>query len=248
MAAKAVAGNGAGGTKAAPLYGRIKSNILQRIRSGEWRPGATIPGEIELAAAYGCARMTVNRAIRELADEGVLERRRRAGTRVAPFTGHSALLEIPRIDREIERLGASVGYRLLSRRLQPAQAEMAERFEVGEGTPLLSVTCLHLADGLPFQLEKRWINLEAAPEAAREDFAASGPNQWLLDHVAWSEVEHEVAAVAAERADAEILGIAAGAPVLEISRKTRDGRRVVTLARLLHPGQSYRLQARAGVA
>ncbi|MBA5777180.1 histidine utilization repressor [Stappia sp. F7233] len=242
------AGAGAESAKASPLYGRIKADILQRIRKGEWRPGATIPGEVELARSYGCARMTVNRAIRELAGEGVLERRRRAGTRVAPFTGHSALLDIPRIDQEIERLGARVGYRLIGRKSVAADAELAARLDVAQGAPILEVTCLHLADGVPFQLERRWINLQAAPDAAGEDFASSGPNQWLLDHIAWSSVEHEVAALAAEPADAEVLGIARGAPILEISRRTRQGSRVVTLARLLHPGESYRLQARASVA
>ncbi len=230
---------------AGPLYKRIKSDILSRMRSGEWRPGTTIPGEVDLAEAYGCARMTVNRAIRELADEGILERRKRAGTRVSPFTGHSALLEIPRIDREIERLGWRVGYRLIKRRVMTARGELAKRFEVAEGAKVVSVVCLHLADGVPFQLEQRWINLAAAPAAETESFEKQGPNQWLLDHVPWSSVEHEVAAVAASGLEAFELGVQPGSPLLEISRRTRDGERVVTIARLLHPGGSYRLQARA---
>ena len=62
-------------------YVDIKTDIVGRIRRGDWPLDAIIPGEVELAAELGCARATVNRALRELADEGVLERRRKAGTR-----------------------------------------------------------------------------------------------------------------------------------------------------------------------
>ena len=61
----------------------IRAEVLRRIERRDWRPGATIPTEEQLAAEFGCARATVNRALRELAEAGVLERRRKAGTRVA---------------------------------------------------------------------------------------------------------------------------------------------------------------------
>ena len=58
-------------------YKQIKQDVLEQIRDGHWRPGELIPKEQALADSLGCARMTVHRALRELAEEGVLERRRR---------------------------------------------------------------------------------------------------------------------------------------------------------------------------
>ena len=69
--------------KAAALYRDVKAEILKRIRRRDWATGALIPAETALAAEFGVARATVNRALRELAEEGVLDRRRRAGTRVS---------------------------------------------------------------------------------------------------------------------------------------------------------------------
>ena len=60
-------------------YRDVKAEILRRITEGDWAPGARLPGEVELAEAFGVARATVNRAMRELTDEGLLERRRKAG-------------------------------------------------------------------------------------------------------------------------------------------------------------------------
>ena len=98
-------------------YLEIKHHVLGKIRAGAWPPGTLIPKERELAEAFGCARMTVHRALRELADEGVVERRRRSGTRVALQTTRSAMLEIPRVDQEIERQGAIYRYRRIARRI-----------------------------------------------------------------------------------------------------------------------------------
>ena len=66
-------------------YRDVKTDILSKITKGAWGPGSLIPSEVELADTYGCARATVNRAMRELADEGIVERRRKAGTRVCGF-------------------------------------------------------------------------------------------------------------------------------------------------------------------
>lgn len=66
----------------AATYREIKADILAKITRGDWRPGALIPSEWELAESYGAARATVNRAMRELAAEGLIERKRKSGTRV----------------------------------------------------------------------------------------------------------------------------------------------------------------------
>ena len=56
-------------------FREIKGEILRRIQHREWPPGALVPGEVELAEEFGCARATVNRAMRELVEEGMIERK-----------------------------------------------------------------------------------------------------------------------------------------------------------------------------
>ena len=52
------------------LHRRIRSDIAERILSGEWSPGFRIPFEHELMEEYGCSRMTVNKALAPLAERG----------------------------------------------------------------------------------------------------------------------------------------------------------------------------------
>ena len=98
-----------------PVYQNIKTEIREWIQTGIWKQGGLIPVEVALAKEFGCARATVNRALRELAEEGIFERRRKAGTRVVMPTGRSANFEIPRIRLEIEETGATYHYALLLR-------------------------------------------------------------------------------------------------------------------------------------
>ena len=87
-------------------YKDVKSDILSKITKGEWAPGSLVPNEVDLAATYGCARATVNRAMRELADDGLIERRRKAGTRVRMTPIRQARFDIPIVRAEIEEKGA----------------------------------------------------------------------------------------------------------------------------------------------
>jgi len=226
-------------------YREVKQHVLGRIRSGEWGPGAPVPREHELAQRFGCARMTVHRALRELAEEGVLERRRRSGTRVALQTARSALVEIPRVDREIEATGARYHYRRLARRIVRPGAAAAAQLGLAPGARALRVTCLHHAGEVPFQLEERWINLDAVPEARDEPFTEQPPNVWLLERRPWSNVEHVIGAIQAGDREARRLAIDAGDALLLIERRTWLERQVLTWVRMLHPGRFYRLRAAA---
>ena len=84
-----------------PVYQNIKNEMREWIQTGIWKQGGLIPVEAALAKEFGCASATVNRALRELAQEGILERRHKAETRVVMPVGRSANFEIPRILLEI---------------------------------------------------------------------------------------------------------------------------------------------------
>ena len=102
--------------KAVSLYQRILSEIRARILSGEWQPGHRIPFEHELSVEYGCSRMTVNKAMSELAKSGLIERRRRSGSFVSRPRSQAAILEIHDIRTEVQALGLPYRYQLMSHR------------------------------------------------------------------------------------------------------------------------------------
>ena len=85
----------------------MQQEVLRRINAREWPPGALIPNEADLATEFGCARATVNRALRTVAEAGFLDRKRRAGTRVALQPVARATLSIAVIRQEVEDNGTA---------------------------------------------------------------------------------------------------------------------------------------------
>lgn len=228
-----------------PLHQRILADISARIVSGEWPPGHRIPFEHELTAQYGCSRMTVSKALGQLARAGLIERRKRSGSHVARPRSQAAVMEIHDIRTEVEALGLSYGYRLLSRDRHDSAGLEDEAAGFEAGTSLLDLACLHLAGDTPFCLEERVISLDAVPEAAGESFSAVAPGPWLLGHVPWSTAEHVIRATGAGREAARLLDIPAGTPCLAVERRTWSADGVpLTHVRLTYPGASHAVVAR----
>lgn len=225
-------------------YLDVKAAILERIRGGALAPGDTVPGEERLAGEFGCARVTVNRALRELAEAGVVERRRKAGTRVLDPGPRDAEMEIPSVRAEIEATGAEYRYELIGRRVAAPPREVRTALGIGPGEKALHLACRHWAGTRVHQAEDRWINLRTVPAARDADFSAGGPSEWLIRAMPLSRVEHVFSAANAGAAEAELLGIAPGEAVFVAERRTWIDGRTITRARLIHPGATHRMVAR----
>lgn len=226
------------------LYRRIRADIEARILSGAWPPGHRVPFEHELMSEYGCSRMTVNKALSELANAELIERRKRAGTFVRQPKVLSAVLEIADIPAEITALGRRYDYRLIARRERQATRADRRRLRTEDAGDILAIECCHSADGVPFAYEERLIDLAAVPEARTADLAAEPPGTWLLQHVPWNEAEHCIGAVAADAEIALRLGLAEGTACLVIERHTWRNNRTLTAVRLVYPGAVHQLVAR----
>ncbi|WP_280821155.1 histidine utilization repressor [Pseudaminobacter soli (ex Li et al. 2025)] len=226
------------------LHQRILADISERILSGEWAPGHRIPFEHELTEEYGCSRMTVNKALSELAKAGLIERRRRSGSFVRRPQSQAAVLEIHDIKAEVQALGLPYRYELLSRHKRKSTAVDRDLLELSEPGPVLALRSRHFAGQRPFCLEERLISLVAVPEAASEPFDIDAPGPWLIGHVPWSAAEHRIRATAAEHEVAEALGIEPGTPCLVVERRTWSAEHPVTHVRFTYPADSHSLVAR----
>jgi GntR family histidine utilization transcriptional repressor len=213
-------------------YHDIKATILLRIRENIWPPSANLPGEIDLAKEFGCARATVNRAMRELVDEGILERKRKAGTKVKPSPTRRAMFSIPIVREEVANTGAKYRYVLIERAVIPVPRWLRARMDIAKDQPTLHLRCMHYADGNPYQFEDRWINLAAVPTAADFDFEDIGPNEWLVREVPFTEGELVFTATNATNEIANLLKSVDGAAVFTVERTTWLDKMSVTYARL----------------
>jgi GntR family transcriptional regulator, histidine utilization repressor len=227
---------------AQPLYERVKDYVTERIRSGEWRPGARVLSEHEFVRELGVSRMTVNRAVRELVVAGVLSREPGRGTYVADLPAASQPLEIRNVAADIRSRGhvhRAVPVRLESTAAPP---DVASHFGTGAPQQLFHSVILHLENDRPLEVEDRWVNPVVAPDYLSIDFATTTPNEHLMSVAPLERVEHVVRAIGAEPTIDHLLGIPLGSPVLLIERTTWSRGLPASFARLHHAGSRFELR------
>ena len=224
-----------------PRYRQLKELIIGQISSGELRPRDRVPSENELVDSTGVSRMTANRALRELNDEGYVERVAGVGTFVADFKAASHVLEVRSIADEVAHRGHQHSASVLLCEEKPADARAARALQTDVGTALLQVKLVHYESGIPIQLEDRYVLSEFAPQFLQQDFCTITPSAYLSSVSPLQEAEHVVRAAMPDRETRQNLEMADDEPCLVVSRRTWAHGRPVSIARLYHPGSRFEL-------
>lgn len=226
-----------------PRYQQVQQHIRDRIAGGEWAVDQRIPSEHELVAELGVSRMTVNRAVRELTDQGILRRVQGLGTFVADPRPQATLLEIRNIADEIRARGGDYSCELVRLGETPANDDQAAHMNLAPGDVIFHSLLVHCENGVPIQLEDRLVNPAVGPDYLDVDFAATTPNEYLMKVAPLANVEHIVDAVMPEADTRELLRMPEGEPCLLLHRRTWALGTVASLAWLTHPSSRYRLRA-----
>tara|TARA_B000000460_G_scaffold243695_1_gene212898 strand:+ start:2741 stop:3454 length:714 start_codon:yes stop_codon:yes gene_type:complete len=215
-----------------PKAQAIAHEVRRRIIDREWRQGDRIPDEADLAVEFGAARATVNKALQLLADEGLLDRRRRAGTRVAVDPVRKTVLTIPIVREQIESAGMAYGHRIIAHRRAPAPEAIARRLDVGPGAPMIHLRAVHYGDEAPFQYEDRWINPQAVSGMSSVDFRLVNANEWLVRNAPYSRADFTFSAANADARDARMLQTHPGQALLILHRTTWNEDHPITTVRI----------------
>lgn len=215
----------------------IRDSIRQMILDSTYGPGDKLPRDAEFAERFGCARTTVHRAMRDLAQSGVVERRRKGGTMVRHDPVTRATLDIPITRLEVEQKGCAYQYQLIRRKMQQVTPAIAENFGLSEPRRMLRVEALHLADGRPYIFEDRWICPETVPEIEAVDLTRESANEWLVRHRPYSRCDLRLYARPGTSRDQELLHSAVGDALFVMERTTWIGADPITSLRAVaHPG------------
>jgi GntR family transcriptional regulator, histidine utilization repressor len=227
-----------------PLYETVKEHVRRRVRAGTWKAGDRIPSEHELVAALGVSRMTVHRALREMAARGELVRLAGVGTFIGEDRPQSGLMRVADIASEIRARGHAYSCEMVGVAHEPAPPDAAAALGLEAGSAVYHSVCVHRENGAPVQLEDRYVNPRAAPDFIAQDFTRVRPAEYLLRAVPLDEVEHVVDAVRPTKREAAMLRIPQSEPCLVLTRRTWSNEDVVTFVRCVHPGSRYRLGTR----
>jgi len=226
----------------APQYLKVKTHLREGIASGRWRPGERLPSESELTDAFGVSRMTVNRALRELHQEGLVERVQGVGSFVAELNRIASTLTVRDVHEEIAARGHHHQARVHLLETVKATAEQAGQFQLKTGARLFHSVIVHHENGVAIQCEDRLVNPACAPDYMTQDFEQVTPTHYLLEVSPLSEARYTIEAAMPNVLEARLLAMPRGEPCLVVKRCTLSQGRAVTAVRLVHPGSRWFLQ------
>ncbi|CAD5107892.1 histidine utilization repressor [Zestomonas carbonaria] len=227
-----------------PRYRAIEEFLLESIRDGVYPANHQIPPEEQLARDFGVSRMTANKAILELVRKGYLIRQAGLGTFVTDRKAESPLHEVLNIASEVRGRGHSYSNDVIRCEAVEADDEVALRLGLRLGARVFHSILVHREDGVPIQLEDRFVNPRWVPHYLETDFSLHTPNEVLVASCPISDVEHVVEAMMVDAQTAALLQIdGERMPCLSVIRRTWSDDHLVSYARLIHPGDRYKLRA-----
>ena len=223
-------------------YARVKQHLKEALAQGRFPPGTLMPSEAGLVAQFGVSRMTVNRALRELQAEGLVDRVQGVGTFAARLHRVSSTLRIRDLQEEIGERGHRHSARVVRVGAEPAATALAAQLGLAPGATVFHSLIVHCEDGVPLQCEDRYVNPACAPGYLSVDFAHMTPTHYLFEVTALWRAQFSIEAALPTAEEAALLEIAPADPCLVVVRRTFTTEAVITIARLVQPGARYTLQ------
>ena len=207
-----------------PLYQQIKGLILQSLQASEWKPGESIPSEMELAARYRVSQGTVRKAIDELASGHLLIRKQGKGTFVATHAEHQVqyrFLKLVPDQGDLNTEGPAQREIVDCKRLR-ASAEIARALALRSGDTVLQVRRVLSFANVPTILEDLWLPGTPFKGLTAERLADyHGPMYALFETefgVRMVRAEEKIRAVLPDKAQRELLQLPPNTPLLSVER------------------------------
>ena len=156
-----------------PLYYQLKEEIKKKILNGTYKENDLIPSERELGAQFNLSSTTVRRALNDLVQERLLERKAGKGTFVRMSKVKRDLRKVLGFTANMQEMGLSPSTKVLSKKIMPANLFARQRLGLEKGSMVVKINRLRLANDVPMMLETRYIRTDLCPGIEKHDLSSS---------------------------------------------------------------------------
>ena len=206
------------------LYYQLKEKLTKKIASHEWKPGEKIPSEAELCEAYSVSRITVRKAIEDLARSGQLVKHQGKGTFVTNVSMEHKLSKFYSFSEELTRSGMTERAQVLSFDIIAATEEVREKLSLQKDEQVFMIKRLRMADEMPYTVEISYIPYAQCPGLTAENIAKNGLYNSMRNLNVFPErIIEKIRAAVVGKSDAGLMKIKPNSPAIKLERLTYYG-------------------------
>ena len=226
-----------------PLFEDIKESIKKQIADGVYKVGDKIPTEMELSKVFSTSRQTVNKALRDLVLDDIIERFPRSGSFVKEKVAQSSILDLKNIADEVKERGNTYSNRLVSLNKIKADGNISKVLHVVKDQELYISQMIHYENGVPVRFDTRYIKPSSSKEYINQKFTDITPGEYLKKSCPVEKVDNTIEAVVVSHEIKEYLDISHNEPCLKISRVVTSRGEVASYSKLYYPSSRYKLNS-----
>ncbi|MDZ5711025.1 GntR family transcriptional regulator [Jeotgalibacillus haloalkalitolerans] len=202
---------------AAPLYKKIAQQIKEEIQSGKWQEGETIPTEHHLSTTYGASRVTIRQAIKQLVEEGLLEKVQGSGTYVKEQKIEHNIFELVSFTEEMRRLNKEPVNQIMKFEMIQPDDHIRRMLRLGENETVFYIRRQRLVDDMPYVVEDTYLPVRLFPNLSYQ--IMTGSKYDYIEKEVGTKIKEsfqEVIPILPDPAIAEALQVNSGQPILKI--------------------------------
>jgi len=226
-----------------PLFEDIKESIKKQIDDGVYNVGDKIPTEMELAKTFSTSRQTVNKALRDLVLDDIIERFPRSGSFVKEKIAQSSILDLKNIADEVRERGNKYSNKLVSLNKLKANEYIAKVLHAVKDQEIYISQMIHYENDVPVRFDTRYIKPSSAPEYINQKFKTNTPSQFLKQNCPVESVQNTIEAVMVNQEIQDYLEITKSEPCLKISRVVTSNGEIASYSKLYYPSSRYKLNS-----
>lgn len=212
-----------------PAYVRVYNSLRSRIMENEYAIGDHLPSEPELEKQFMVSRTTVRKAVELLSNEGLVEARQGRGTVVLDYTTTQNINQVSSLSETLERRGIKVYTKNMHIDTIPASAHIARELEIPQGTPVVRIQRLQMADDTPIALFRNYLVEEYVPNIRNYVSTFSHLYDFLEEHYGLliDSARDRISARSASFEEAEMLKVPIGEALIYLVRVCYSSGRVI---------------------
>jgi GntR family transcriptional regulator len=228
-----------------PLYLQIQNFLIDRIREGEYSPGAQVPSELEIASQHRVSRMTARKALDALVSKGILYRRKGKGTYVAQGVVSYGLSTMLSFSRTLQAQGYNVVTRVLHIEVVPGSPKVLEHLQLSLDSQVIVIRRLRLVEGIPAAIHQSYLEYGVFAPIMHDIDLSTASLLDAIQRISGMHVAYTRDSVQSDLASAEVaalLEIEPGRPVLRVEGVAyAENGQPTRFTRALYRGDMFKL-------